>query len=530
MPGLTFFDMTRPWSPVWLFVGDFSGQNRRERYRLAGESLAKMMNLIAPSVTIALPTALCALASTTSDAQPRRPRDLSAAWLERNVAPLGELMAIVDEIRAATLTASRLSTRLRTVVGEAPIVLAVEEILRPSGEGGSNEIESDAIDALFARSAGIAGQSRTAASPLDHFIGELIRGARKQNPDEALAQAGAFIESVVREVVSEIWSDSPLTRIVANWKGLRLVLGESTTGHPVNVELLDVQGEWLDALRTLLAENKGRPDAIFIADCVPSITAEQIASIGLLAQEFSVPTIFSCCPDLLWSSTPDERQVQEWDALRRIEGSNWLACVANEIALSEASEYFGEARSVVWGSPVFGFAARLTASFGVNGGFALVSDLGLGVSSPASHPAKNDPDHAVGTRMRTRIADFDRAHDLGMILLGEGKHASQLHVTSTTTLGLGAADLPTALILGRARRVVESARAGWPIDGSDERLALVLHRALENEVFPSGGVRINAQAHREIDPPIMRVEIDLAPPWLTRQRNLVCEFELPKRA
>lgn len=510
----------------WLVVAPFSAPVTGRFVSATGEQFRAVMTKLGPWTQVEVPEALAGGRSRSVKLEFQRPRDFRLAEVIKAVAPLGKLWDIAEELeRAGKLDAAL--AKLRTAIGDGPLYA---EALQLANGGGAPAPEAapapapaqptpapatpapaaggSALDAIFGKAdvapAASAHPSTAAKSGLDAFIGAMrnkgdVQASVSKPSDRAVAkQVADAVRRAVESAALGIMASPAVTALESSWQGLRMVVSHAPGSGDLAIDLLDTNADGLvSRLRPRLdAEPMERPDAVFVA--VPVASAQTLRELAELAARSFVPIIVEV-PDEASGMSLDDRSdlppvPEAWGELRREPASQWLCAVANAVVLS--NEEVGVDRRIVFGSPVWGLAAMLSASVGQTGGPGHVFGRAGALVGPASHDVGHG--HTIATERPASVDQQRALGERGVLVLGSERGSDRLRLAAAPTVHAGGGDdlqLPGRILAGRAARFTRAVRDELPPHATDREVAARLAEAATNFLprGPRGAVALQVR-------------------------------------
>jgi hypothetical protein len=513
----------------WLVVAPFSVPVTGRFVSATGEQFRALMTKLGPWAQVEIPEALAGGRSRSFKLELRRPRDFRIAEVIKAVEPLGRLWDIADELeRVGKLDAAL--AKLRTAVGEGPLF---REALQLANGGAPSAPEAtpapapaepspapapapaaapaaggSALDAIFGKAdlapAASSHPSTAAKSGLDAFIGAMrnkgdVQASVSKPADRAVAkQVADVLRRAAESAALAIMASPAVTTLESSWQGLRMVVSHSPGSGDLAIDMLDTNADGLvSRLRPRLdAEPMERPDAVFVA--VPIASAQTLRELAELGARSFVPIVVEV-PDEATGMALDDRSdlppvPEAWAELRREPASQWLCAAANAVVL--ANEEVGIERRIVFGSPVWGLAAMLSASVGQTGGPGHVFGRAGALVGPASHDAGHG--NAIATERPTSVDQLRALGERGVLVLGSERGSDRLRLAAAPTVHAGGSDdlqLPGRILAGRAARFTRAVRDELPPHATAREVAARLAEAATNFLprGPRGAVALQVR-------------------------------------
>lgn len=487
----------------FLFVGQFTAQPSGERVTVSGERMADVMARLKLRTAVVVADRLGNAGQRTYELQLGSARALRVADVIADHQPLAALAEIATALvrPGNAISIDDAIARVEQVVGAGPLSRALAALQQPPTPASTTAAPStaqaapapaapaavaDGIDGIFAQADVPQGDDvvRAAKTGLDAFIGAM-RGGREKAPasrsDEQRRRASSLVSDAVEATAADLLSQDPVAALEANWRGLKLVLGESPGHSRLAVELLDASGDAIaDALSRVL-DGELVPDAIFVTEAFADPAT--MASLAARGADASVPIIVTLDPEALEAG---ELPMQAWSELRRTTAAAWLCAATNDLVATYEATRVGP--RVAFAAPVFALAAMLAASLRRDGTFGDAFGRAGAIASPASRPLG---DRRAGTRNIPTRAEMTpepmrQMADVGVVVLGSEPGGERLIAIGAPMVA--SADGPTLagrILVGRAVRAAISARDGVSHGAGDDELAPELARAAAT-ILPDG--------------------------------------------
>lgn len=481
----------------FLFVGRFSPAPKGERITVSGERMADVMKRLDLRAVVEVADRLGALPSRRYELELSSARALRVADVCADIEPLRSLAEIANGLvrSSGALALPDAIARVRTLVGDGPLTLALGELAQPatptaapSPAPGTAAVATgatgpSAVDAIFAQ-ADVASPDTVAAarSGLDAFVGAM----RKHKPEAATKptapghRASALILDAIEAAAADALGHEPAASIEASWRGLKLVLGESPGHARLAIELLDVDAaERLEVLAHAL--ERGPVDAVFVVDAPDELGGH--ARLAALGAETQTPMVVTLDPSLL---DVGHSPLSEWVALRGDGHTEWLCAATNDVVL--ACEQTRVGPRVVFGAPVFVVAAMLAASLRRDGTFGDAFGRAGAVVGPASWPidAGRGTTRNVPVRASLGVDAMRAMLASGITVLGSEPGGERLLAIGAPMVHkVEGPSLAGKILVGRAVHRARHAKAGLAHGAGPTETAAALERAA-SEVLPDG--------------------------------------------
>lgn len=514
----------------WLVVAPFSVPVTGRFVSASGERFRTLMTRLGPWTHAEIPDGLGLAESRRSvKLEFSRPRDFRLVELVKQIEPLGRLTDIADELDRGGKPETALG-KIRTSIGEGALLRRAQQIV----EGGAppapapatpaaasatpapaSTTGGSALDAIFGKAdlapAPQADAASAARSGLDAFIGAMrsksdTKASVAKPGDRAVAkQLGELLRRTAESAALEIMAAPAVSTLETSWRGLRMVVSDAPSSGDLAIDLLDSDVEGLPArLRPRLdVAPMERPDAVFVA--LPIASADMLRTLAELGARYFVPIIVEVADSVTGMRLDDADDLppmpEAWAELRRESASQWLCATSNAVVL--ANEEVGSTRRIVFGSPVWGLAAMLSASVGQTGGPGHVFGRAGALVSPASYDAHGDPQgsHTVATRQLANV-DHQRAlAERGVLVLGSERGSDRLRLAAAPTVHAGGhtggddLQLPGRILAGRAARFTRAVRDELPPHATEQEVAARLAEASTNFLprGPRGAVALQVR-------------------------------------
>lgn len=516
----------------WLVAAPFNVPASGRFTAASGERFRALMSKLGPAVDVVLPHRLGESHSPSIALEFHRPRDFRLLEVIKRVDGLAQLWDLADGLERSGKPEAALA-KVRATVGKGELLDAVTVLVeggagtseapaaaaaasstpRSSGETPTPARAGSALDAIFGKAEiaqPAANVAAAARSGLDAFIGA-IRSKGEPRPttrasEKAVAkQVAELLRRAVESVALDALATHALTTLESSWRGLRMVVSESPGADDLAIDLLDTDAAELAArVRIRLdVEPMERPDAVFVA--MPISAPELLRTLAELGERFAVPIVVEVPDAITGARLEDDAELspvpEPWAELRALEASQWLCAASNGIVL--ANEEVGGTRRIVFGSPVWGLAAMLSASVGQTGGPGHVFGRAGALVSPASYDLGEDPEggHTIATQ-RLATVDQQRAlADRGVLVLGSERGSDRLRLAAAPTVHAGGhhgrhgvydVQLPGRILAGRATRFTQAVRNELPPHATDQEIAAHLTEASTNFLprSPRGAVAL----------------------------------------
>jgi type VI secretion system protein ImpC len=514
----------------WLIAGTFSPSPRGRAFAVSGERFSDVLAGCRLSLEVDVTDCLGTGSTRSFEVSFKRPRDFRVEALVAQQTTLRAIAEIADALERSRepISPTRASDRLRALVGDGVLALALagppedastpaelpeaSTTSRPSDPSGRqpDDDRSQTIDAIFAKAAPpeVSEQPARVRSGLDAFIGAM-RGqttAASPTPAPLASDAAAVVRAAVDRTALAILAHPRVAELERSWRGLRMVMAESPGHDELVVEALDVTAEALpDTLdRHLSARTPDeRPDAVFVTHDIDD--APGLQTLAQIGARHHVVVVAGVDPSLAglkidargWPEEPTTVP-DPWSALREDTSTGWLIVAANPIVV--ANEPLGADARLAFASPTLGIAALLSATLARTG---LLEDC-MGRSAGIRAPAAQDVDVGregpapLPTRWPASPTALQAAAEHGITLLGHDR--DRFLIVAAPTLAAGEpAQLPTRILLERARRLATQIRQALPPNASRADLDRALDEAAANFLprMPRGAIRLEGGLESE---------------------------------
>lgn len=519
----------------WLVAAPYSVPPSGRSTAASGERFRTLMSKLGPAATVELPNRLGEAHDRTLTLEFQRPRDFRLVEVIKRVDVLCRLWDVADELERHGKVDGALA-KIRTCVGEGDLLDAVKHLVegRPAAAAPAMTTTpqtadraqaeapaapaGSALDAIFGKadlapSSPGADVTAAAKSGLDAFIGAIRTKGDSPSAKSASGKAVAHgVAQLLRRTAEATALDALAHHAVAGlestWRGLRMVVSESPGADALAIDLLDTDvAELVARLRPHLDVGPmERPDAVFVAMVVAA--PDTLRMLAELGERYSVPIVVEV-PDAVTGALLDDGEEQPpapeaWTELRALDASQWLCAASNAVVL--ANEEVGVTRRIVFGSPVWGLAAMLSASVGQTGGPGHVFGRAGALVSPASYDLGEG--HTIATQ---RLASVDQQRTLaerGVLVLGSERGSDRLRLASAPTVhkgdnrgrhGIYDLQLPGRILAGRATRFARAVRDELPPHATDQEVAARLNEASTNFLprSPRGAVALQVRTNED---------------------------------
>lgn len=505
----------------WLVAAPFSVPPTGRFVSASGERFRTVMSKLGPWAQVEIPNGLGATQGRRVKLEFQRPRDFRLAELLKQVEPLGRLWDLADELERSGKAESAVA-KVRATVGEGELLGAIQQLL----DGGAASTPSpaqapasapapaaapapagSALDAIFGKAdvapAASSDAATAAKSSLDAFIGAMrskgdVKASVAKPAERALAkQVADLLRRAVESTVLDLMASPAVATLESSWRGVRMVISDAPGSGDLAIDLLDTDTDGLlSRLEPRLdVAPMDRPDAVFVA--LPVAAPALLRALAELGARSFVPIIVEV-PEAISGARLEERGElpavpEAWAELRQLPASQWLCAASNAVVL--ANEEVGGTRRIVFGSPVWGLAAMLSASVGQTGGPGHVFGRAGALVSPASYEIGP---HAHGQTIATqRLASVDEQRALaerGVLVLGSERGSDRLRLAAAPTVHAGGDDLqlPGRILAGRAARFTQAVRDELPPHATEREVAARLAEASTNFLprSPRGAVAL----------------------------------------
>lgn len=510
------------------------------------------MTRLSPGATVEIPDGLGQGQARRVTLGFQRPRDFRIAELVKQVDPLGRLWDLADELERHGKVESA-PAKVRASVGEGALLRAVQQLVDgaaatapppasssppaaapPPSAPAARASTGSALDAIFGKAdiapaSGESNASSAAKSGLDAFIGAMrSKGDAKASvpkpaAERALAkQVAELVRRAAESAALDLMATPAIATLESSWRGLRMVVSDAPGSEDLAIDLLDTEADGLvSRLRTRLDVGPmERPDAVFVA--LPIAALDTLRALAELGARSFVPIIVEVPATTTGAVLDDGHALppvpEPWARLRHEVASQWLCAASNAVVL--ANEEIGGTRRIVFGSPVWGLAAMLSASVGQTGGPGHVFGRAGALVSPASYDLAGGDIHSGHTIATERLAGVDEQRALaerGVLVLGSERGSDRLRLAAAPTVYAGghtAGDdlqLPGRILAGRAARFTRAVRDELPPHATDQEVAARLAEASSSFLprSPRGAValqiRTDAQGKLAVEASISAV-------------------------
>lgn len=496
----------------WIFAGSFTAKPNGAITVVSGSRLADVMAKLSPVAKVEIEDRLGSARTRSFELQFGRPRALRVQDVVADQSPLKELaeiatalsrprdamsiddavkriVAIVGDGALARAVAATTATTTSTAPAPTPAPSAAASPAAPSG--------GDIFDKV-----GLPNEADTvsvAKSGVDAFIGA-IRGkpagkgaATDRTPG---LRAAEIVLDAIEATAADALASPQAAAIESAWRGIKMVLSLSPGHGELAISVMDVgDGQLVDGIGRVLAEpHELRPDAVFVLPAIAD--PRRLRELATLAESATVPVVTAIDPSLLddgREGVNEAAPLERWNALRSEPACAWLAGTTNEIVLANEETRVGP--RVVFGSPVLGLAAILTAAFSRGRGFADAIGRAGAVASPASHVVEG------GASIPTRAAlapDALRAlASHGLVALGHEREGERMLVVDAPMIERGGGpSLPARILVGRTVRTAIAARDTLPRGASNREIETAFAKAGAAFLPDSpGACTLHAHAH-----------------------------------
>ncbi len=520
----------------FLLAGQFTQGAAGTRTTLSGERLGDVMARLRPHAEIEAPDHLGSAPRRRYDLRFDRPRALRASELAGELEPLRSLIDVATALVRPRdpMPVTEALTRVEQLVGKGPLLTALSGSTTsvatespsesplpsappPTAKPASGGID---IDALLSSADMPTPKDETisaAKSRVDAFVGAVM-GKRPGAPasasaDEHAKQIAALVLDAVEATVASLLSTEPAASLEANWRGVRMVLGDSPGHAELAIEILDVDRNGLTAaLGHALAGASGPvPDAVFLLPLVTDL--DEVAPLAELAADACVPVVFAVDPAAL--DDDDDTPLANWTRLRARSGSDWLAACTNEVVVGAEDTRVGP--RVVFGSPTLALATMLAAALRRSHTFADALGRAGAVSSPASQSVSAPGGHRQSLPVRAAV-DVSAARamlDQAIAVVTHESGGERVLVVGAPMVAAGdGPSLPARIVIGRAVRAATAARDALAHGAGPKEIDAAFARASVGLLpeAPPGTCVVSAHGHGNH----YHVQVELRPAALGR--------------
>ncbi|MFK7987418.1 MAG: type VI secretion system contractile sheath small subunit [Sandaracinaceae bacterium] len=403
-------------------------------------------------------------------------KDLTLKNVFKAVPELAELAGKADQIAKIK---DPTTDDLERLFGKGALYDALATELEPPAEAASadaGEVTGD-TDTILSKA---EVQKPTAKSAIDMFV-RATSSSRKKASKPSSRKLRDLAEAAIWGLASSVLRSEEVRKIENGWRGLRFLLTQCPKDAGMEVILLEATPETV--LEQLGKRDRGEdidePDCIFVPH--EFATTSGLSELADFAEQELIPIVVGATPTLYGTEDPQAVPGQfealeaanntdlpewatAWDELRMVEATRWLCAVTNPIALY--TEGKGTAERVVFGSPVWGIAAMLAASYKNSGGFARIFGKAGSLSAPASHtlPKGRYSDTAAPTEAFYPIASAELLSKNGVLGVGAARNSDTLALLKAPMVR-GAKDavpLPAQILTGRVVRFATWVKSQLP--------------------------------------------------------------------
>ncbi len=509
----------------WLVVAPFSAAPSGRVTAAAGERFATLMSRIGPKATVEIPDGLGDATTRTITLEFKRPRDFRLSEVIKRVDVLATLTEVADALarKPDIDTAVR---KVRAAVGDGVLLQAMQSIREfeaapaatptptpspaaataPAPSAQSADGSDSPLDAIFGKAdiAAPAAPDTTAAakSGLDAFIGAMrgTKGASKRTSTTTKTEAQA-IAQVIRHAVNgtalDLLAAPAIASLEASWRGFRTVVSASPGADDLALDMLDADAHDLAARleARLDAPPMERPDAVFVG--VPVSGASLLEQLAQLGETYSVPIVTEVPPAtsgaILDGQEPPQAP-EQWAQLQGLPAAAWLCATSNAMVLAN-EEVDDDVHRIVFGSPVWGIAAMVSASVSQTGGPGQIFGRAGALVGPASYALDgDDAGRSIATERLASVEQQRTLADRGVLVIGSEQGSDRLRLAAAPTVhaGTDGLQLPGRILAGRAARFARAVRDDLPPHATDREVAARLAEASTNFLprSPQGAVSL----------------------------------------
>ncbi|MCX4246953.1 type VI secretion system contractile sheath large subunit [Paraliomyxa miuraensis] len=515
----------------WLVAAPFSVPPTGRFTAASGERFQSLMSRLGPRATVEIPDGLGAGQTRRITLALGRPRDFRLTEVVKRIDVLARLCELADGVERSGATEPVLR-KLEALVGKGALLDATKRVI--DGEPAPDPVaspppvaasppssptpeqEGTTVDAIFGKAdlaptSGGGDVAAAAKSGLDAFVGAMRSGGKgdakpaTKSEDKALAkQVARLIRRAVDATALDVMASPAIATLESSWRGLRMVVSEAPGADDLALDMLDSDGnELVSRLRHRLdLPPMDRPDAVFVALSIAS--PEILRALAELGEERSVPIIVEV-PDTATGARLGDDELppvpETWAQLRELSATTWLFAASNAVVL--ANEEVGETHRVVFGSPVWGLAAMLSASVNQTGGPGQVFGRAGALVSPASYALDGSAQGQTIATQRLATVDQQRAlAERGVLVLGSERGSDRLRLAAAPTVHAGGRhdlQLPGRILAGRAARFAKSIRDELPPHATDQEVAARITEASTNFLprSPRGAVALTVRTDED---------------------------------
>ena len=492
----------------WLIAGQFSAQPSGKSLPLTSQDFVETLAKCLPSLQVKVADRFGEADVRTFDVAVGTLKALTLAGVVQAVPELKQLLAI--SARGSMPERDALVAELEKVVGPGKLSRAcAAEYLEPGAPAPAPSSASaappaapakqgaDLVDSIFEKTSS-SGAAPTATRALDAFVGATSAGKGSATAKPAVSKKiRSLIEAAVYGTAHAILSSDLVRRLEGNWRGLKLLLEQCPPSAGMQVELLDVDRAGLAAaLRDHPREDSlDDPDVVFVTDAIDDLAV--LTELADLSDETLTPCVASISPGFFNATDldglpaaidvyPPEKR-GPWEVLRGVESARWLCLLVNPVVL--LTEGSGETRHVCFGSPVWGMATMLAASFKAQGSFARIVGAPGSLRGGATWMIQGGKDK--GTSAPTEFFLPIRAQTelgaRGLVALGSPKNTDQIMLTLVPMLSsaAGAAPLPGQILTGRIVRFARWVRRQLGPGAGEKEIGELFGQAASVFLFPN---------------------------------------------
>jgi type VI secretion system ImpC/EvpB family protein/type VI secretion system ImpB/VipA family protein len=284
--------------------------------------------------------------------------------------------------------------------GSSSRTSAAPTSVRSSAPAGEKEAALDSLFEMVASPDGdrpVAEPTRDATSRLDRFISEIVSSGRPGTPADprAVERAIAELDQMLGAQVDEILHHPEFWRLEAVWRGVKFLVDRTDFREPIEMELLHApKGELAEIFErdVFQPESEGTAEApvsVIVADYYFDRSRQDIELLQDLAEKaerLQTPLLTAVGPAFLGMESIgemsrldavgnifDQTEYVKWRSFRQASASRWLVVLFNRLLLRlpygpeqnrvKRFDFRELDRSFLWGSPIWGLASLLTASF-----------------------------------------------------------------------------------------------------------------------------------------------------------------------
>jgi len=499
----------------WLVVGTFSPNPEGKRFLVSPDDFTQAMVNAKLNVKVTVNDRLGAGPNRTFDVSFTKPRSFQLTELLSSIPELKNLRALADDLGSSDGTKrpspDKALDRIVETVGKGALFESVAKILAPQPKAdapktdpnptqnkSAPENKDTTVDQLFSQ----VGDAPVSA-PTNKAVDMFVQAIRDQ-PSEVRAKptnttvaktARTEIENAVFATVLDILKQPAVSKLEASWRGLKLLVDQCPTDANMRVVVLDTTAANTVAVveNNLSADVFDNPDAIFFVE--PADSIETLKAYAAVSEQSSAPGVASIGPKffgvddasaaILKLDEKDGGLGAEWTHLRAEESTRWLTVATNGVVL--VSEGTGAAKRTLFGSPVWGVAAMVAASYRFTGTFARIIGKNGSLKAGGTYevPSGREAGSQIPTEALYPVRVQSRLAELGILGMGSGRNTDMLTLMHAPTLrgGEDLVPLSAQILAGRIVRFSQWARDQIPAGSSDSDIKTIFESGAKVFLF-----------------------------------------------